>query len=805
MASAGKERSAPEKEGGARASLVLPSDPSLAPRSAMPSIRARRDAGSGDGIERELRGDDIEERSMGGDEVSEASGGDNGGSVGRFERESEVGDSGSDGRSPDYSETIERSQRRPRSVVERLTPFCCHRDGTIEELPDLAPELDRSAEIGDQDWGVGPTLSDYESLSSLMQDVRASGVTFVIPRSDQRPWTPPVGYCCVYESFFGDDSKLWFPIPRLITSYCFRRGIALSQLMNGAVRIAVALMVMAAEIDVSMTDRIFEELTQTQPKPNGVYSVQMRSGLNIFASPLIKTKRWKRSYFYVKADEAGFEDPPGAECRVLWSRGIGRTSMLTTSLLMHALTLSLIFAVGHPNTFGPWDAFRRDLPKIAALRLQEWRSFDRRRIRRQRGCIAKVDWSSNLPCEEPKGKRLKLPIAGMSSTVYPDYAGILAAQLGDTRFGPTVIASGANSADVSALIDREPALVSATAGLEAEGAVDVPPPRKRRKKTKSATKPRADPPLDGDDGDGARSPRMRRGDDGIDGDREGVRMESSASPAGGLSSGGGAPGSSRTTDGALATLEAATCKNMLLTGYEAALRKAVLDLEKAKEKIRVKEAEIETFKKEKLDEVNELEIARNRISQLEKEKVEDSEKTKRAMERLRQSRSRELLSERNCVAAAAERRFEKFRKYMADRDRKEEKRLLHGTALGTLDAVNLLEKKGLPVPRELKDLLVANEAKFGKEAEEVTVEVISAHDLALSPPRSASAVAPRSPSFGNVAPLVAQVATVARQPTTILSGDRAGALDRPFGTVSGPFGTVSGPSNRDDSSEGQET
>ncbi|KAG2313407.1 hypothetical protein Bca52824_024964 [Brassica carinata] len=691
----------------------------------MPSIRARRDAGSGDGIERELRGDDIEE----------PSGGDNGGSVGRFERESEVGDSGSDGRSPDYSETIERSQRRPRSVVERLTPFFCHRDGTIEELPDLAPELDRSAEIGDQDWGVGPTLSDYESLSSLMQDVRASGVTFVIPRSDQRPWTPPVGYCCVYESFFGDDSKLWFPIPRLITSYCFRRGIALSQLMNGAVRIAVALMVMAAEIDVSMTDRIFEELTQTQPKPNGVYSVQMRSGLNIFASPLIKTKRWKRSYFYVKADEAGFEDPPGAECRVLWSRGI----------------------VGHPNTFGPWDAFRRDLPKIAALRLQEWRSFDRRRIRRD------VDWSSNLPCEEPKGKRLKLPIAGMSSTVYPDYAGILAAQLGDTSFGPTVIASGANSADVSALIDREPALVSATAGLEAEGAVDVPPPRKRRKKTKSATKPRADPPLDGDDGDGARSPRMRRGDDGIDGDREGVRMESSASPAGGD-----------------CLREAATCKNMLLTGYEAALRKAVLDLEKAKEKIRVKEAEIETFKKEKLDEVNELEIARNRISQL--EKVEDSEKTKRAMEA-----------------------FEKFRKYMADRDRKEEKRLLHGTALGTLDAVNLLEKKGLPVPRELKDLLVANEAKFGKEAEEITVEAISAHDLALSPPRSASAVAPRSPIFGNVAPLVAQVATVARQPTTILSGDRAGALDRPFGTVSGPFGTVSGPSNRDDSSEGQET
>ena len=75
-------------------------------------------------------------------------------------------------------------------------------------------------------------------------------MTFMIPRSDQRPWSLPVGYCCVYESFFGEDSRLLFPIPRLITSYCFRRGIAISQLMNGEVKIAGALMVMAAEIDV---------------------------------------------------------------------------------------------------------------------------------------------------------------------------------------------------------------------------------------------------------------------------------------------------------------------------------------------------------------------------------------------------------------------------------------------------------------------------------------------------------------------------------------------------------------------------
>ena len=47
-----------------------------------------------------------------------------------------------------------------------------------------------------------------------------------------------------------------------------------------------------------------------------------------------------------------------------------------------------IFAVGHPNTFGPWDAFRRELPKIVALRPQEWKDIDRKRIRRQRRRVA---------------------------------------------------------------------------------------------------------------------------------------------------------------------------------------------------------------------------------------------------------------------------------------------------------------------------------------------------------------------------------------------------------------------------------
>ena len=287
--------------------------------------KAVRSIDSGAGTEEPLDGSEGKRCLTVDREHSAASGGDGG--VGHLARDSRPAKIGPAGKRSSNSEAAGQSSRRSvPSPTERLTPFrfCC--DGTIEELPDLAPSFDRSRGLDGQDWGdVAPTHSTLEGVSLLMEANRASGVTFMIPRSDQRPWSPPVGYCCVYESFFGEDSRLWFPIPRLITSYCFRRGIAISQLMNGAIRIAVALMVMAAEIDVSLTVRIFEELTQVQPKPNGLYSVQMRSGLNVFTSPLIKTKRWQRSYFYVKADEAGFVDPLEVDRRVLWNSCIGRS------------------------------------------------------------------------------------------------------------------------------------------------------------------------------------------------------------------------------------------------------------------------------------------------------------------------------------------------------------------------------------------------------------------------------------------------------------------------------------------------
>ncbi|KAL0802520.1 hypothetical protein Bca101_057696 [Brassica carinata] len=329
---------------------------------------------------------------------------------------------------------------------------------------------------------------------------------------------------------------------------------------------------------------------------------------------------------------------------------------------------------------------------------------------------------------------------GTSSKVYPNYRKIMAANLGDAIFSPITDAGGTNSMVADVSID--PASASVTVDPDVEENIDVPPLKKKRKRTKSSKKVGADPTLDGDEKEvarlSARSAHEPRDDDEIEDDREDIHIENSTSLAGRTSLGGGAHESSETvrqiaggtpTIGDLRTCipalaradaEAAACKNILVMEYETALRKAALDLKKAEETIKIKEAELETIKKR------------------------------------------------------------------SSMEQKEEKLLLHGMALGTLDALRFLERKGLAVPRELKDLLAANEATFKKEAEEILVEVIRERDLALSSPRPASAVAPRSPIFGIMAHIVAQISDVAHQSTTATPENREGALDRPFGTVSGP-------------------
>ncbi|XP_048609333.1 meiosis-specific protein ASY2-like [Brassica napus] len=286
---------------------------------------------------------------------------------------------------------IDQSDRlpAPRSVPfdeVDYRPVIYHPGGIFEELPSLPPEALRDPRV--QSWGnVFSSCSSNETVKNLLRENGGAGVTFLIPSTDQQPWSPPVGYQCVYESYFKDQTKLWFPIPRLITSYAFRRDIAISQLLNESLRIAVMLMVMAAEMDVSMSVRVFEELTFTKAEPNGIFSIKMRASYNVLTGHPNKTQDWQRAYFFIKSDEHAFEEPPGDDYRVLWNQQLVR----------------------HPNTIAYPEKFFETAQLIATHSHLRWPDLSREWIRRQQARIARVDWESRLPCVlGPRKSRLSL-------------------------------------------------------------------------------------------------------------------------------------------------------------------------------------------------------------------------------------------------------------------------------------------------------------------------------------------------------------------------------------------------------------
>ncbi|KAL0728732.1 hypothetical protein Bca4012_024825 [Brassica carinata] len=229
-------------------------------------------------------------------------------------------------------------------------------------------------------------------------------------------------------------------------------------------------------------------------------------------------------------------------------------------------------------------------------------------------------------------------------------------------------------------------------------------------------------------------------------------------------------------ESARADIEAVCRRNQLISDYEVALRGMASDYARAEAMIETRDAEIEKLKKaalEKSKEIinertryfrerkqakqtaddleEELENARSKVARLEAE----AETAKKTRDFMRQAHRRDLVSQTSCISAAATDRFDKFRRYMADRDKREEKLILHSAAFGTLESMDVLKDLGMPIPKELIDTLSANEANFREEMEEVIVEAISEQDLVLPrfPSLEASLNLTRSDSSaGNVDP-----------------------------------------------------
>ncbi|KAF8075607.1 hypothetical protein N665_1077s0001 [Sinapis alba] len=149
---------------------------------------------------------------------------------------------------------------------------------------EIDPEQERRLSIKkNQRWeNHFPTRSTFKSVRRLiLQTNPPAGFSFLIPADHQKTWTPPSG-----------------------------RRIALGQYTANGIRILVTLTVLAAELGITMSVRLFEELTTPSiTAKTGFFYGKMVPKYNVITGKPFKVNFWNRAYFYVKINEASFEDP----------------------------------------------------------------------------------------------------------------------------------------------------------------------------------------------------------------------------------------------------------------------------------------------------------------------------------------------------------------------------------------------------------------------------------------------------------------------------------------------------------------
>ncbi|XP_056854377.1 uncharacterized protein LOC130503836 [Raphanus sativus] len=188
-----------------------------------------------------------------------------------------------------------------------------------------------------------------------------------------------------------------------------RRGVALSQFLNGAWRLAVALMVIGAEAGAALSVRAFEELVSVKIN-RGLLSLKIRPNYNVVTGYPTKTNDWQRSYFYVKSDRSAFEEPLKTGYRVLWNNEFGiECSLIFYCFRLLTISFSLVLTVPHSNTAEYEEDFLESARIIASQKQDFWENFSYRRIRRSIDRIKRQVWRSDtVPLITKKSKRINL-------------------------------------------------------------------------------------------------------------------------------------------------------------------------------------------------------------------------------------------------------------------------------------------------------------------------------------------------------------------------------------------------------------
>ncbi|KAF8104084.1 hypothetical protein N665_0180s0004 [Sinapis alba] len=241
-----------------------------------------------------------------------------------------------------------------------------------------------------------PTKSSFKSVWKLIfQTSPPAGFSFLIPAEHQRPWTLPSEYACVYESWFINCS-LWWPLPEFLTTYCFRRKIALGQYTANGIRIMVTLAVLAAELGIRMSVCLFEELmTPSITAKTGFFYGKMVPKYNVITGKLPKVNFWNHRYFYVKINEASFKDP---------------------SIILNGYFNSNIDRLGKWSQGGS-QSFLEEVEAIKTLSHQHWTDISEARIQAALNRINRVETSTEIPSRSRRQRMGKLNLASLTSYV----------------------------------------------------------------------------------------------------------------------------------------------------------------------------------------------------------------------------------------------------------------------------------------------------------------------------------------------------------------------------------------------------
>ncbi|KAF8085856.1 hypothetical protein N665_0644s0008 [Sinapis alba] len=267
---------------------------------------------------------------------------------------------------------------------------------------EIDPEQERTLSVKKKQNWVNhlPTRSTFKSVRRLIfQTNPPHGFSFLIPAEHQRPSTPPAGYATVYESWFTSCS-LWWPFPKFLTTYCHRRKIALGQYTANGIRIMVTLTVLAAELGITMSVRLFEELTTPSiTGRTGFFYGKMVPKYNVITGKPSKVNFWNHRYFYIKINEASFEDP-SIVLNGYFNANIDRLSKWSQ---------------------GGTESFLEEVEAIRTLSHQHWPDISEARVQAALKRISKADIQTEVQSQSRDRRMGKINLSALPS--YADSIG----------------------------------------------------------------------------------------------------------------------------------------------------------------------------------------------------------------------------------------------------------------------------------------------------------------------------------------------------------------------------------------------